>query len=108
MVNWQISRRDFPIWVNRNLGGQGSASPCFRSIPKPDINQGFECRGRREVRILGNFAARCRIASRLPATSRRILLRRFSVRGHRSEIMLGVLVVVLRANDIAGLGLILG
>jgi hypothetical protein len=32
----------------------------------------------------------------------------FPVRGHRSEIMLGVLVVVLRPDDIAGLGFSLG
>jgi hypothetical protein len=33
------------------------------------------------------------------------LLRRFSIRRHRSEIVLGVLVVVLRPDDIARLGL---
>jgi hypothetical protein len=36
------------------------------------------------------------------------LLRRFSIRRHSSEIMLGVLVVVLRPDDIARLGLSLG
>jgi hypothetical protein len=36
------------------------------------------------------------------------LLSRLSVRRHRSEIMLGVLVVVFGPNHIAGLGLSLG
>ena len=36
------------------------------------------------------------------------LLRRSSVRGHRSEIMFGVLVVVLRGDPVAGLGFGLG
>jgi hypothetical protein len=36
------------------------------------------------------------------------LLRRFSIRRHRSEIMLGMLVVVLGPDDIARLGLSLG
>jgi hypothetical protein len=36
------------------------------------------------------------------------LLRRFSICRHRSEIMLGVLVVVLRPDDIPRLGLSLG
>src|SRR6266581_2128141 len=43
-----------------------------------------------------------------PSRSRRTPLRRFSIRRHRSEIMLGVLVVVLRADDIPRLGLSLG
>ena len=34
--------------------------------------------------------------------------RSFSVRGHRSEIMLGVLVVILRPDYIAGLSLSFG
>jgi hypothetical protein len=41
-------------------------------------------------------------------TYRRGLLCRFSARGHRSEIMLGVLVVVFCPDYIAGLGLGLG
>jgi hypothetical protein len=47
------------------------------------------------------------MALRLP-TWRRILLRRCSVRRHRSEIMLGVLVVVFGPNQVARLGLSLG
>jgi len=47
-------------------------------------------------------------ASKSPHTSRQLFLFRFSARGHRSEIMFGVLIVVLRPDPIAGLGLSLG
>jgi hypothetical protein len=39
---------------------------------------------------------------------RRILLCRFVVRRHRSEIMFSVLVIILRPDHVAGLGLSLG
>ena len=42
------------------------------------------------------------------ASTRRIPLRCFSVRGHRSEIMFSVLVIILRPDHVAGLGLSLG
>jgi hypothetical protein len=43
-----------------------------------------------------------------PSTSRRMFLCRFSARGPRFEIMLGMLVVVFCPDDIAGLSLSLG
>jgi hypothetical protein len=42
------------------------------------------------------------------AQVRRILLCRFGVRRHRSEIMFSVLVIILRPDHVAGLGLSLG
>jgi hypothetical protein len=43
-----------------------------------------------------------------PGVTRRIPLRCFSARGHRSEIMFSVLVIILRPDHVAGLGLSLG
>ena len=49
-----------------------------------------------------------REAPTAPSVSRQGSLFRFSVRGHRSEIVFRVLVIVLRADPIAGLDLRLG
>ena len=52
----------------------------------------------------GVIRKRQQIAFHIAAT----FLFRFSARGHRSEIMFGVLIVVFRPDPIAGLGLSLG